>query len=80
MRLKLWEEIELAKNRVQEVIGDGFLFLNDVYDPDFPGETFHVLKGRKRGCGEYRTRRLVLEAWDNMELMHKSNSGRWDLL
>jgi hypothetical protein len=34
--------------------------------PDFPGETFHVLKEKEeREYGEYRTRRLVLEVWDN---------------
>ena len=34
---------------------------------DFPGETFRVLK-EKEQCkfGEYRTRRLVLEAWDRL--------------
>jgi hypothetical protein len=37
----------------------------DVHGPDFPGETFRVLKERElREYGEYRTRRLVLEAWD----------------
>ncbi len=37
----------------------------DVYGPDFPGETFRVLKEKEtRLYGEYRTRRLVLEAWD----------------
>jgi hypothetical protein len=36
----------------------------DVYGPDFPGETFRVLKDKEmRMYGEYRTRRLVLEAW-----------------
>jgi hypothetical protein len=31
---------------------------------DFPGETFRVLKTKElRQHGEYRTRRLVLEAW-----------------
>jgi len=31
---------------------------------DFPGETFRVLKEKEmREYGEYRTRRLVLEAW-----------------
>ena len=40
----------------------------DVYGPDFPGETFRVLKERElRQYGEYRTRRLVLEAWDRLE-------------
>ena len=33
--------------------------------PDYPSETFRVLKDKeKRLYGEYRTRRLVLAAWD----------------
>ena len=37
----------------------------DIYGPDFPGETFRVLKEKETKLyGEYRTRRLVLEAWD----------------
>jgi hypothetical protein len=40
----------------------------DVYGPEFPGETFRGLKEKeKRQYGEYRTRRLVLEAWDWLE-------------
>lgn len=36
----------------------------DVYGPTFPGETFRVLKDKDiRRYGEYRTRRLVLEAF-----------------
>ena len=39
----------------------------DVYGSDFPGETFRVLKEKEiRNYGEYRTRRLVLEAWERM--------------
>jgi hypothetical protein len=39
----------------------------DVYGPDFPGETFRVLKEKEeKQFGEYRTRRLVLEAWDRV--------------
>lgn len=39
----------------------------DVYGPDFPGETFRVLKDKEiRLYGEYRTKRLVLEAWERM--------------
>ena len=39
----------------------------DVYGPDFPGETFRVLKEKElKQFGEYRTRRLVLEKWDKM--------------
>jgi hypothetical protein len=37
----------------------------EVHGEDFPGETFRVLKEKEvRLHGEYRTRRLVLEAWD----------------
>jgi hypothetical protein len=40
----------------------------DVYGPDFPSETFRVLKEKEiRKYGEYRTRRLVLEAWERLE-------------
>jgi hypothetical protein len=39
----------------------------DVYGADFPGETFRVLKEKEiRNFGEYRTRRLVLEAWERL--------------
>jgi len=35
---------------------------------NFPGETFRVLKEKEiKLYGEYRTRRLVLEAWDRLE-------------
>jgi hypothetical protein len=37
----------------------------DVMGTDYPSETFRVLKeGELRAYGEYRTRRLALEAWD----------------
>jgi hypothetical protein len=40
----------------------------DVYGDDFPGETFRVLKEKEmRQYGEYLTRRLVLEKWDEQE-------------
>ncbi|HEY8594853.1 MAG TPA: N-6 DNA methylase [Devosiaceae bacterium] len=40
----------------------------DVKGPDYPSETFRVLKEKEiRQYGEYRTRRLVLDAWDRME-------------
>jgi hypothetical protein len=39
----------------------------DVYGKDFPSETFRVLKNNEiKQFGEYRTQRLVLEAWDKM--------------
>jgi hypothetical protein len=39
----------------------------DLMGPDYPSETFRVLKNNEiRKCGEYRTQRLVLEAWDRL--------------
>ncbi len=33
----------------------------------YPSETFRVLKNKEESrYGEYRTRRLVLEAWDRL--------------
>ena len=40
----------------------------DVMGEDYPSETFRVLKNNEmKKFGEYRTRRLVLEAWDCLE-------------
>ncbi|HXF89851.1 MAG TPA: hypothetical protein VNK48_15995 [Xanthobacteraceae bacterium] len=40
----------------------------DVKGPDYPSETFRVLKEKEIAkYGEYRTARLVLQAWDQME-------------
>jgi hypothetical protein len=40
---------------------------SDVMGPDYPSETFRVLKTNElRQFGEYRTQRLVLEAWDRL--------------
>lgn len=39
----------------------------DVMGEDYPSETFRVLKNNEiREFGEYRTRRLALEAWDKL--------------
>lgn len=40
---------------------------SDTYGPDYPTETFRVLKKNEiREFGEYRTQRLVLDAWDRL--------------
>lgn len=40
----------------------------DVYGPDYPSETFRVLKNNDYAkYGEYRTAKLVLDAWDRLE-------------
>ena len=50
----------------------------DVYGPDFPGETFRVLKEKEiKQYGVYRTRRLVLEAWDRLGLEPRNRDGRY---
>ena len=39
----------------------------EVHGVDFPGETFRVLKEKEiKQFGEYRTRRLMREAWDGL--------------
>ena len=41
---------------------------SDVKGEGYPSETFAVLKrNEEREFGEYRTQRLVLEAWDKLE-------------
>ena len=41
---------------------------SDLKGPDYPSETFRVLKEKEiRQYDEYRTRRLILESWDRME-------------
>jgi hypothetical protein len=46
----------------------------DVMGADYPGQTFRVLKAAEmRNLGEYRTRRLVLEAWDSQDAMQSQN-------
>ena len=40
----------------------------DIMGEDYPSETFRVLKNKEqKEFGEYRTQRLVLEAWDQLE-------------
>ena len=42
----------------------------DVYGEDYPSESFRVLKEKEIAeFGEYRTRRLVHEAWERMRGM-----------
>ncbi|MBT2788020.1 MULTISPECIES: N-6 DNA methylase [unclassified Halomonas] len=45
-----------------------FILEPESIKPGYPSETFSVLKrNEEREFGEYRTRRLVLEAWDKLE-------------
>jgi uncharacterized protein (DUF433 family) len=44
----------------------------DVYGLDFPGETFRVLRDKEiRQYGEYKTKRLILEAWGRLAIKDK---------
>lgn len=46
----------------------------DVMGADYPSETFRGLKkNEEREFGEYRTSRLVLEAWDNLQHANQTN-------
>ena len=45
-----------------------FLLEPESIKPGYPSETFSVLKrNEEKAFGEYRTKRLVLEAWDKLE-------------
>lgn len=49
----------------------------DVMGDDYPSETFRVLKDREiREFGEYRTQRLVLDAWDRQSNMSPSSENK----
>lgn len=47
----------------------------DLMGEDYPSETFRVLKNNEmKKFGEYRTRRLVLEAWDRLETSARTSA------
>jgi hypothetical protein len=53
----------------------------DVHGPDFPGETFRVLKEKETAkFGEYRTRRLVLDAWDRLASATRATAKAFGIL
>ena len=55
-----WEEVRDPLNSAD--------YAQRVATSDFPSETFRVLKEKERAkFGEYRTRRLVLEAWETLQ-------------
>lgn len=70
-RAMLHAELDAYYARLYGLTRDELRYIldpQDVYGPDFPGETFRVLKDNETAkFGEYRTRRLVLEAWDRLE-------------
>jgi hypothetical protein len=70
-RAQLRAELDAYYARLYRLTRDELRYILDpkeVYGEDFPGETFRVLKEKEiKQFGEYRTRRLALEAWDSME-------------
>ncbi|ODU43395.1 N-6 DNA methylase [uncultured Aquimonas sp.] len=67
-RAQLRAELDAYYARLYGLTRDELRYIldpKDVMGEDYPSETFRVLKeGELRAYGEYRTRRLVLEAWD----------------
>lgn len=68
-RAALRAELDAYYARLYELTRDELRYILDPADmmgADYPSETFRVLKEAEvRHFGEYRTRRLVLEAWDS---------------
>ena len=67
-RARIRAELDARIARLYGVSRDDLRYILDPHDgegPDFPGETFRVLKEKElRQYGEYRARRLALAAWD----------------
>ena len=66
-RARLRAQLDALYARLYGLTRDELRYILDpqeLYGPDFPGETFRVLKDKEmRLYGEYRTGRLVMEAW-----------------
>ncbi|NKC14496.1 MAG: hypothetical protein GKR94_20625 [Gammaproteobacteria bacterium] len=70
-RTRLQAELDAYYARLYGLSRDELRYVLDPVDvmgDDYPSETFRVLRQREeKACGEYRTQRLVLEAWDALE-------------
>jgi hypothetical protein len=70
-RAILRSELDAIYARLYGLTRDDLRYIldpSDIMGDDYPSETFKGLKSKEiRHLGEYRTRRLVLEAWDKME-------------
>jgi hypothetical protein len=70
-RAQLRAELDVFFARKYGLTEDELRYVLDpakVKGPDYPSETFRVLKEKEiRLYGEYRTERLVMEAWQRME-------------
>lgn len=69
-RAKLRAELDAKYAKLYGLTRDGLRYIldpADIYGDEFPSETFRVLKNKEiNKYGEYRTQRLVLEAWDKI--------------
>jgi hypothetical protein len=69
-RAQLRAELDACYARLYGLTRDELRYIldpADVMGDDYPSETFRVLKnGEMREFGEYRTQRMVLEAWDEL--------------
>jgi hypothetical protein len=78
-RSQLRAELDACYARLYGLTRDELRYILDpkeVMGEDYPSETFRVLKESEiRSFGEYRTRRLVLEAWDQQSLTMEDTSG-----
>jgi len=76
-RLRLRCELDARYARLYGLARDELRYILDpseVLGPDYPSETFRVLKKREvRDYGEYRTGSLVLEAWARQ--VHRARQG-----
>jgi hypothetical protein len=70
-RAELCAQLDAVYARAYGLTRDELRYIldpTDVKGADYPSETFRVLKANEiHGFGEYRTARLVLQAWDRME-------------
>jgi len=70
-RAQIRAELDTYYARLYGLTRDELRYILDpkeVYGEDFPGETFRVLKEKEvKQFGEYKTRRLVLEAWEKLQ-------------
>ena len=65
---QLRAELDAYYTRLYSLTRDELRYIlnpKEVHGEDFPGETVRVVEEKEvKQFGEYRTRRLVLEAWD----------------
>lgn len=69
-RALLFAEIDAFYARKYKISREELTFIlnpSDVFDESYPSETFRILREREtKTLGEFRTRRLVLEAYDRL--------------